>query len=246
MRALLLAFRFLTILPLPGRSGSERVFGQSTMFFPLVGLFIGAVLAAAHWLPANNGLSLPVSIQAFLLLTLLLLLTRGLHVEGLGDFLDGFLGGHDRDATLRIMKDSRAGGFAVLGIFWLLLGKFIMLGQLLQSGHLAFIVAAPVLSRWAAVALLFRARDARREGGIATVFLTSLTGGYFIVATLMAAGISFLLVRHLTIALMILAGLIMLLVRGIANKKIAGITGDVAGACIEFAELSLLAAACFI
>jgi len=114
-KAVVVAFIFLTRLPMPRLAHiSPEDNGRSLCAFPLVGLVIGLLLFIAAsvltWV-------LPVMVVATLLLTLWVLLTGGLHLDGLADSADAWLGGYgDKARTLEIMKDPRCGSAAVMTV----------------------------------------------------------------------------------------------------------------------------------
>lgn len=108
---LLIALQFLTRLPvrLLGMPAPEQV-GRSLLWYPLVGLLLGGLLLAAQALLSQQ----PAVLQAALLLTLWVALSGGLHLDGLADTADAWVGGYgDRERTLAIMKDPRSGPIAV-------------------------------------------------------------------------------------------------------------------------------------
>ena len=108
MRLILIAFQFLTIIPLPVTVRCDKEdLGRSTAFFPLVGLIIGALLAGANWLIAP-WLARPLCDA--LLITLAVLITGALHLDGLADVCDGLAARGGRERFLAVMKDS--GGLA--------------------------------------------------------------------------------------------------------------------------------------
>ena len=131
--------RTLTVLPVPGRDAGNMA--SSLPWFPVVGLILGWILCGlAHaaqyvvdmvgpifapdtWYPStpwHGGV-------AALLLIGGVVLTRGLHLDGLADWADGFWGGHDRDTVLRIMKDSHTGAFGNIAVTCMLLrGKRLL------------------------------------------------------------------------------------------------------------------------
>ncbi len=84
------------------------------------------------------------------LVTLLALLTRGLHLDGLGDTFDGLGAGGDRERMLRVMDDSHTGVFGVIAIVLLLFFKIHAI-ESIDSERWRALLAAPVLSRWAMV-----------------------------------------------------------------------------------------------
>jgi len=108
-QALLIAVQFLTRLPVPFRIDHQpRHIGHSLLYYPLVGLLIGGILLAGAELLQRT--SLDTGLSAALLLTLWVLLTGGLHLDGLADSADAWVGGlGDKQHTLEIMKDPSCG-----------------------------------------------------------------------------------------------------------------------------------------
>lgn len=130
MLPLLIALQFLTSLPirLPAMPEPEQQ-GRSLLYYPLVGLLLGALLCLAAFVLDGA----PALLQAALLLTLWVALTGALHLDGLADSADAWLGGFgDRERTLQIMKDPRSGPVAVVVLVLLLLLKFSALLALLR------------------------------------------------------------------------------------------------------------------
>src|SRR5215471_18662596 len=118
IRSLILAVRFLTIVPVPGREDTGRsALGRAGWWFPVIGCALGAVLVVTD--RALQGIVSPL-LSALLVLSLWKLVTGGLHLDGLADCLDS-LGGRDAEQRLAIMRDSRIGAFGALGLILLLL-----------------------------------------------------------------------------------------------------------------------------
>jgi adenosylcobinamide-GDP ribazoletransferase len=98
VKTFLQALSFLTILPVGHPSLSEgKELARSMAFFPLVGLIIGLVLAVGHCLFLLL-FSEPLSL--WLTIGLLALLTRGLHLDGFADTMDGLGSGGSREKIL--------------------------------------------------------------------------------------------------------------------------------------------------
>ncbi len=77
---------------------------QSLLFYPLVGLLIGAAL----WGMAHLLQFLPLVLSSSLILVLWIWLTGGLHLDGLADTADAWVGGFgDPERSLNIMKDPK-------------------------------------------------------------------------------------------------------------------------------------------
>ncbi|MDP2703599.1 MAG: adenosylcobinamide-GDP ribazoletransferase, partial [Candidatus Rokubacteria bacterium] len=106
MSHLILAARFLTIVPVPGREATGAgALGRAAWWFPAVGLALGACLVAADHLLA---FLFPPLLGSILLIALWKVLTGGIHLDGLADVLDG-LAGRNAGRRLAIMRDSRIG-----------------------------------------------------------------------------------------------------------------------------------------
>ena len=104
---------FLTWLPATGlRRRTQREISNSRAYFPLVGLLIGLILVA---LEAGFSRVFPPFLTAALLVTFLIVATRGLHFDGLMDVCDGIFGGATPERRLEIMRDPQVGAFAVTG-----------------------------------------------------------------------------------------------------------------------------------
>ncbi|BBH47588.1 adenosylcobinamide-GDP ribazoletransferase [Pseudomonas sp. KU43P] len=232
-----IALQFLSSLPvrLPGMP-APREMGCSLLFYPLVGLLFGLLL----WLASNLLQGTPAPLHAALLLSLWVLLSGALHLDGLADSADAWLGGFgDRERTLQIMKDPRSGPIAVVTLVLVLLLKFCALWALVERGAGAWLVLAPVVGR-AAMLGLFLSTPYVRKGGLgqalsehlprqaaAWVLLASLAGCLMLGGW--GAGWAMLA------ALGAFCGL-----RRLMCQRLGGTTGDTAGALLELLELTVL------
>ena len=131
MMPLLIALQFLTRLPvsLPGMPTPEQM-GRSLLWYPTIGLLLGLLLWLAHLLLGQT----PAVLQAAIILAMWVGLSGALHLDGLADTADAWVGGFgDRERTLAIMKDPRSGPIAVVVLMLLLLLKLVALFTLLQA-----------------------------------------------------------------------------------------------------------------
>ena len=129
MTAFLAALRFLTILPLGGPVQVDAaLFVRSSTYYPLVGLVMGGLLWGFYRLAT---MVLPLESAVGLLLSCWVVLSGALHLDGLGDTLDGCYGGKNPSDRLRIMKDVHLGTMGIVGIVLLLLLKFVALKEML-------------------------------------------------------------------------------------------------------------------
>lgn len=158
----LAAFKFLTIIPLPAwHEPSTEDIGRSTLYFPLVGLIIGLILAGLNWL---LNFILPMGIVIAFLIVSLVAVTGALHLDGFIDTCDGLAGHKPAEERWRVMRDSRVGAFGVIGAVLLLLVKYVSLTNVPRELLPITLVLMPVGSRWAMVFAIFAYPYARPEG----------------------------------------------------------------------------------
>jgi adenosylcobinamide-GDP ribazoletransferase len=241
LRGLITALRTLTILPVPGRDAAS--FSSALPFFPLVGALVGAalwgLLLACGQLPDGGW---PVGAAAGAVVGGIVL-TRGLHLDGLADWADGFGGGRDREGTLRIMKDPATGAFGVLAIAAVLLLKFAAVSQLATLGTGLWLVAAAVVSRTVPVDLIVWLPYARAEGGKAAPFVRDARAGHLVLALAAAAALAVGVFGPLGAAALGAGGLLGRLFGLWCRRRVGGVTGDLLGAASELTETALLVAA---
>lgn len=260
LRACIAAFQFLTRLPIPVQIDyTDRVFQRSVIFYPLAGFVIGLLL-----LLAGEGLSLvlPAMPAAVLLLGFWVVLTGGLHLDGLMDTADGILSHRPREQMLEIMKDSRVGAMGVIVCVLHLLLKFSLLYTLLGTGGMGsvcFLLAiVPIWSRWFMVTAIQGWPYARRDSGLGSFFrgvtkwhvTMSVLVALFTTTLLVAvfsrladsSVISFSFIYGLTIIFSFAIGTILTgwILATYISRKLGGLTGDTYGALNELLETLLL------
>ena len=233
---LLIALQFLTRLPvrLPGLPTAQEN-GRSLLWYPLVGLLIGSLLVLA-WL-LLQGVS--TGLQAALLLAIWVWLSGGLHLDGLADTADAWVGGYgDRERTLAIMKDPACGPIGVITLVLLLLLKWAALVALLESGQWLPLLLAPWLGRWILPLLLLTTAYVRPGGMGHTLAEHIPRASLPLLLTVHALGM--LLCGWYGLLALLLALLVWLLVRHYLRARLGGTTGDTAGALVELVEVVVL------
>ena len=237
---LVAAVRFLTVLPLPeypqrfdDDTVSLRVGGG---YYPLVGLLLGLLLSL---LVVVAGPHLPPLALAALLVVGLVLLTGGLHLDGLMDACDGLFGGTTRESKLEIMRDSRVGSFAVLGAACVLLLEWSFFASL-GAAHLiqALLITLPC-ARWAMIVAV-RAFPSARAAGLGAAFRQAVTPGKLLQAGITAMLIALLAGGLVGAAAWIVATLLALALGAWVTRSLGGLTGDIYGAIAEITEVILL------
>ena len=234
MRALLVAFGFLTRLPMPAYAYDDaRAKAASLAWYPLVGLVIGLLLGALAWLLRDT----PALLCSGLLVAAWVAITGALHLDGVADSADAWIGGMgDREKTLAIMKDPRSGPAGVVVLVLVLLLKFAALASMAPMSWAALLLA-PVLAR-ASLTALFLTTPYIRSGGLGTALADAPRYTCGLALALTAATCILLGARGL-LALALAAGVFGLWRRACLNR-LGGCTGDTAGALAEMVEVAVL------
>ena len=126
---LLAALQLLTIIPIK-RGFTDKQLKWATGYFPVVGAVIGLILAGLNYV---LGLVLPPSVVNALLIVSLVAMTGAFHLDGLIDTCDGLAAHKSPEERRRVMRDSRTGGFGVVGAVLLLLVKYVFLDNVPQD-----------------------------------------------------------------------------------------------------------------
>ncbi len=233
-----LAASFLTILPIGGTlRPSRRRMARCMGYFPLVGLGIGLLLVLV-----NLALStvLPRSVLDCLLLLLLIVISGGLHLDGLADLTDGLAGSRDKDKILLIMKDSRVGSMGVVAVVMVLLLKYLALYQIPLELKNAALLFMPLCGRWVQVILAVFCPYLRPEGGTGSSFVENTGEREFIMATCFTLLGALLLFGMQGVFLFFLVGLVGMLLIRYFLARLGGVTGDILGASSEIVEVATL------
>ncbi len=237
INSLLFALQFLTIIPVRIRQVDEKKIAQATVFFPLVGLSLGLILAGI------NNLLLVFKFESFLMNTILVvslvILTGGLHLDGLADTFDALLSRKNKEQMLEIMRDSHIGAMGVLSLISVILLKIGLLSSMTAPSKAISLLIMCMLSRWSLVVSMFLFPYARKEGK-AKVFTYGMNLKLFILSSIVTLCCVY--------AFLQLKGLLIILVAAICTysmgkyikNKIGGITGDTLGATNELIEIVIL------
>ena len=237
MKYFILMIQFFTTIPLKTSIEiKEEDFSKGLPYFPLVGLIIGLFnyiifhistfiniefLSVVFWILAN------------------IIITGGLHLDGLADTCDGLLSSRNKEKMLEIMKDSRIGTNGVLAIIMDLLIKLGLMISLPANLRPLAIISSVVLGKTIMLVLIYTTPYGRKNGigglfykGISkiSVAIGSMIGVIIIIAIHSLKIIPILLLCIVPIAFY----------RKFVINKIDGITGDTLGAANELAEILFL------
>ncbi len=233
----------------------DKMFGRSVVYFPAAGLAIGGIVAALAWVLE---LLLPSYVNAVLLLAVWVMLSGGLHLDGLMDTADGLLSHRSRERMLEIMKDSRVGAMGVIVCALYLMLKTVLIVALLQGiqdrsaqllNAIWLLAVIPIWSRAFMGTAMIGWRYARPGQGMGQLFHT-VHRRHAIGAWMMAMGLTALILIWTSLsgaevlvwccgflAVTFLSGVTL---ASLIARKLGGLTGDIYGALNELIELILL------
>lgn len=234
-----IALSMYSRIPVPRVDWEKENMRYAMCFFPMIGVFIGAVMYLAGWLLDKTSVGGLFRGVVFTLIPIII--TGGIHMDGFMDTMDALGSWGDREKKLQILKDSHAGAFAILGM-----GCYLM---------------------WSVAVWSELPAEALRVCGVSFVLSRALSG--FSVVTFPAARNSGLLkmfqdgaqkkVVRITMCLYVAAAVIMMAVMNaramtgavtgvmiaflyyivVSRKQFGGVTGDLAGFFLETAELAM-------
>lgn len=228
MRGLILALQLMTRLPLPALGGVGDP-ARAAVWFPLVGLLVGALVALPLLSVADPRLA------ALLALLLWVWVTGGLHLDGLSDLVDALGAAHrDRERFLAVLADPHVGSFGVMALVVLLLAKFVLLWMLAESGAAAW--ALPLLAAWARLgAFAWGQALPPLKPGLAAGF--AWRGGRW---AMVLWGLALLVASAALQPVLLWAPLPLLGWWWFLRARLGGMSGDCLGAGIELSEVAML------
>jgi adenosylcobinamide-GDP ribazoletransferase len=239
---LLIAAQFFTRLPLgvalPPQPGA---LARASWVFPIVGAVIGIVCGVAYAIA--RAFAFPLLAAALIAVAAGVLVTGGLHEDGLADTVDGLGGGSDRTEKLAIMRDSRSGAFAILALVFSVALRAAAVSAIGGTGAvLASLVAAHAVGRAGLAAVMAISPTARLDGLGATAGRPDRMelGAALVIAVLIALAA---LGLRAGVGALALAACAMAAIAVLARRQVGGYTGDVLGAIEQGGETAMLLAA---
>lgn len=234
IKGLILSLQFFTRIPININIDFNDINIRWSIFYlPLIGALIGGLGGIVYYFlsPYSNLLG------SFLTLLITIILTGGLHLDGLSDTFDGFFSNRDKEKTLEIMKDSRIGAFGVLSLVLLILFKFILI---LSIENLPIALILSFANSRLVLSYIISYKKSARPDGLGIMFHKSNPKILMILSTVAYLAILTAFDIRYIIPL-IITFLVGEYISYISYKKIDGLTGDVYGTIIEIGEtISLL------
>ncbi len=260
MKKILLAFQFLTIIPVKEmKQVSEERMGGASAFFPGVGLVQGCLLLISAFLLLKI---FPVELVNGIIILVIVVINGAFHLDGLSDTFDAIAVRGAKEKKLVIMKDSTAGPTGVISIVLAILLKYLSLNALSMAPsdipYYSSLFLMPVFSRWTMVSAICHAKSARQDG-LGKIFIENTGVKELLTATLLVIScwllvVVFSLLRSIYLSLpststiyysLFLLPLPVLYIFGLvavwfSNKRFGGMTGDTFGAVSEISEILFL------
>ncbi len=237
MTGFIVALKFLTRLPVPNVAAARGgEIGRAAPWLPVVGALVGVVVALAVAL----GAGVSPWLGALLGVLAWVLVTGGLHVEGLGDVADGLAAAHGRpERFLEAAHDPHAGAFAIMAIVLLIAAKLILLATLISTADadtVSLIVALALVAAWARWGALVVVGAVPTLGeGLASRLASGTEGRVTGVE-----GIALTIVSLFVAPILVVAVPLALVLALYWRYRVGGVNGDALGAGIEVMEAGLL------
>ncbi|HYF82088.1 MAG TPA: adenosylcobinamide-GDP ribazoletransferase [Clostridia bacterium] len=238
MRIFILTLQFLTRIPINADlKATEEDFAKGVVYFPIVGLIIGAFnLAILVGASKILGGVFPI-ICCIIAGTAI---TGGFHVDGLADTCDGIFSSRTRDKMLEIMRDSRIGTNGTIAIVFDYLLKLSLLAMLTGKGLYFAVLLSPAAAKTLMVLLMKTSVYARSGPGLGGLYLDKQTSA----ATVLSTAIGLVIVSVFSgiwgIAAFAGCAVVCFLYRSFIYTKLQGMTGDTLGAANELLEISFI------
>ncbi len=230
------AITFLTVVRLPAAwCGEQQALARSLVWFAPVGLLIGLAVASGDWLVLQLCGSTVVASATTVIM--LVAISGGLHLDGLGDSADAFMSSRGRERMLEIMKDSCCGPMAVFAIVAVMLLKFAALAALPPTVRYAVIVLTPLAGRCAIVINNVLLPYARSGGGLASITNDNSRPHQAITALALLLLAALSVGGGTALTLTAICAAFSCAFAAYCRRRIGGLTGDTLGAACELTEL---------
>lgn len=249
IRSIIMAFAMYSSIPMPKIEWSEKSMRYTLAAFPLVGVVISALMAL--WLYLASILQADKMVSGLVLLLIPLVISGGIHVDGLADTIDALASHATPERKHEILKDSNIGAFAGIGIGAYLIAYFVVVSQLqfegdawIQTAQMVCLV--PILERTMSGIASITFPGSSSEGLLETFRKgADKRGALIALFVILAACIAYSFIcLNLVVALVIViaTALVTVYVYVMSMRQFGGISGDIAGYFLQVLEIVLLAA----
>ncbi len=224
------------LLPPRQSRGNSRLISRAAAWFPLVGLLVGGLASLGNMLLIPH-LARPLC--ALIVLFIMVLVTGGLHEDGLADCADAFGGGWTREDRLRILKDSRIGSFGAIALILSFGLRGTLLTAIPANQVLNYLISAQVLSRWTSLPLGSILPSARGSDGQGGRLAGKMSLSAAVIGTVITAVVLWCFLRVSAWQPALAVALVTAVSGMYYRQRIGGITGDCMGATIQISEIAV-------
>ena len=235
-RAMLMSFTMFTAVPLPFHRWDDEARPLMTLFLPLVGAFVGGLWTLLAFV--LRWLSLPALVCGAALCAFPFLIIGGIHMDGFLDVTDAVRSWRDLEERRRILKDPHVGSFAVLYAILLILAQFALFASAKKTAEPFSLLLIAVVSRTLAALCVTVLRPMETSEYAGVYRKGAKTSHVIVFAVVLAAAVALgfvFLGKYGFCSLAVIAGYLLLLQR--AFRSLEGMSGDVSGYAMTFAEL---------
>ena len=180
MKRFISILQFMTRIPINIDTGFDEEFHKTITYFPLVGLVLGVLI---YIIGLVSGIFFDSFITSIIVTLALVILTGGLHIDGLGDTFDAIYSYRDKERMLEIMKDSRLGTNSLLAIMFLILLKIGFIYSIINNNLLWTVIFMPVVARLGVIVMMYKTVTPR-ENGMGNLFIGKASTSMFTIAIL--------------------------------------------------------------
>ena len=207
---------------------------QNIAFFPLVGLIAGLLIVAVAYL---SSLVFPADVSSIITVLALVVITGGLHLDGLSDSFDGLLSYRDKEKIILIMKDSRIGAMGLLAVVFVIMFKVAFVEMAIDSENILLILSLPVAGRMAIVMACYKGRSMNKSiMGEPFIGKLSKSNFYGAMMSLLMYFFYGIIYSISFIFALLMLHFIVIALKEFSYNKIDGISGDILGAICEISE----------
>ncbi|WP_265446688.1 adenosylcobinamide-GDP ribazoletransferase [Acetivibrio straminisolvens] len=237
LKRLILMIGFLTRIPIPFEfDATEEDYGKGLVFAPLVGLVIGGIITVLFYILKRF---FPSGVTSVLLIAAYIVLTGGIHLDGLGDTFDGIFSNKSREKMLEIMRDSRIGTNALLAVVCIIILDYALLSSIPLSYLPRVLLLFPAAGRIGSLIGAGVSVYAREEGlgksfinccGVKEILQGSIIYFFVFLLVFSIKGLLFAALTWVTAFITV----------KFFSKKVGGATGDILGAVCELNQAFFL------
>ena len=243
IKRFILMLQFMTTIPIPARLNvTQEDFGKGLVFAPVIGLTIGGMLAVSWYLLIQV---FSPAITAVMTVIVYILLTGGLHLDGLADTADGIFSNRPRERILDIMRDSRIGTNGVLALVAVLLLDIMLISGINGEQTIKSLLLMPVAGRIGSLVGAGMSEYARQGEGLGRSFVEYCGPVQVIIGLIVSLAIFLGLLGKYAV-IFVLPILMAFALSRFLGRKIGGVTGDILGAVCELNQVIFLIAICVI